>query len=151
MTVPRFLIIALTLVGIIVAYLTVASPQTGKWVYMWQAYVLGKPAIGHSSSSSNERTIYLTPPKGYSGLMNCWSSRGVLKEIASVSGGDIVQRFHVECDRNGGIRIIRTADPKVIKLLESQDNADFTGNPFITVYDRDTGIDRRAEFGIPVE
>lgn len=66
---------------LMLCFLSYGNPQSGKWVYMWQAYVYPK---------HNHEEVWLNQNNDYTGEWRYWSERGTLLGKYDLKNGVVV-------------------------------------------------------------
>jgi len=162
MTLTRTLLIGVVIIGSAFAVLAFGNPQW-KYCYMFQAYYW--PA----KMKDKDTPAIQVPPEDYVGTWTTWNADGyITNRYEIMANGDFIWRMYVYGEHSENVpmmgayvlndekdiyhvtyykgkpRLITSEDLRYAKELGTLDEV-------IYYYDASKGIDRRAEFGIPVE
>jgi len=163
MTLTRTLLIGVVFIGSAFAVLAFGNPQW-KWSFMFQRYYLGKDLEKVSTES---------------GKLNYWSEDGELNGHAVYENGEVIEYVYID-NHITTIDMIESTSTTMSKIGELISRKKYFSDPLadgpyilwvyehdlcigvvsldgqgldslVTIFDANKSIDRRAEFGIPVE
>jgi hypothetical protein len=138
----KWIIGILTPIVLILCLLCFGNPQWGKWVYMWQAYVLpqeegssmwaydglhGKLFLYSSFDIPEVKVGHLSCSNNFSGTWKVWSDYGDLISTTEMSNG-LCKGIQVEYANDGRVLILCHWDEKRKRSVIAQEHSVY-GNP----------------------